>query len=78
MQQRSKEQEEALTKETLVILSEMRIRFPGKTNEEAEIILDDVSIGEGRPFIWNVWLQGIQVRGLWTIGKYQKTTTHNL
>lgn len=48
MHQRTKEQEAALTKETLVIFNEMRIRFPGKTNEEAELILEDVSIGEGR------------------------------
>ncbi|XP_066479776.1 tubulin polyglutamylase TTLL7 isoform X2 [Tiliqua scincoides] len=42
MHQRTKEQEESLTKETLVVFNEMRIRFPGKTNEEAELILEDI------------------------------------
>ncbi|XP_053099181.1 tubulin polyglutamylase TTLL7 isoform X3 [Hemicordylus capensis] len=42
MQQRTKEQEEALTRETLVIINDMKIRFPGKTNEEAELILEDI------------------------------------
>ncbi|XP_061486507.1 tubulin polyglutamylase TTLL7 isoform X4 [Rhineura floridana] len=42
MQQRTKEQEESLTKETLVIFTDMKIRFPGKTNEEAELIIEDI------------------------------------
>uniref|UniRef100_A0A8D2J7N3 Tubulin tyrosine ligase like 7 n=1 Tax=Varanus komodoensis TaxID=61221 RepID=A0A8D2J7N3_VARKO len=42
LQQRTKEQEESLTKETLVIFSDMKIRFPGKTNEEAELIIEDI------------------------------------
>ncbi|XP_069795454.1 tubulin polyglutamylase TTLL7 isoform X2 [Narcine bancroftii] len=39
---RTKEQEEELTKETLVALNEMRIKFPGKSNEEAEVLLDEI------------------------------------
>ncbi|XP_072853979.2 tubulin polyglutamylase TTLL7 isoform X2 [Pogona vitticeps] len=42
MQQRTKEQEELLTRETLVIFNDMKIRFPGKTNEEAELIIEDI------------------------------------
>ncbi|XP_016850376.1 tubulin polyglutamylase TTLL7 isoform X4 [Anolis carolinensis] len=42
MHQRTKEQEESLTKETLVIFNDMKIRFPGKTNEEAELIIEDI------------------------------------
>ncbi|XP_034978532.1 tubulin polyglutamylase TTLL7 isoform X1 [Zootoca vivipara] len=41
-QQRAKEQEEALTKETLVIFTSMKIRFPGKINEDSDLILDDI------------------------------------
>ena len=37
-----KEREEELTKRTLAALTEMRIKFPGKTDEEAEWILDKV------------------------------------
>ncbi|XP_066548278.1 tubulin polyglutamylase TTLL7 isoform X2 [Amia ocellicauda] len=39
---RTKEQEAELTRQTLAALNEMRIRFPGKTEEEAEMVLDDV------------------------------------
>ncbi|XP_051866628.1 tubulin polyglutamylase TTLL7 isoform X2 [Pristis pectinata] len=39
---RTKEQEEELTKETQVALNEMRIKFPGKSNEEAEVLLDEI------------------------------------
>uniref|UniRef100_W5MPA7 Tubulin tyrosine ligase-like family, member 7 n=1 Tax=Lepisosteus oculatus TaxID=7918 RepID=W5MPA7_LEPOC len=39
---RTKEQEAELTRQTLTALNEMRIRFPGKTEEEAEMILDDI------------------------------------
>ncbi|XP_067845745.1 tubulin polyglutamylase TTLL7 [Heptranchias perlo] len=39
---RTKQQEGELTKETLVALNEMRIKFPGKSNEEAEVLLDDI------------------------------------
>uniref|UniRef100_A0A8D0E3L1 Tubulin tyrosine ligase like 7 n=1 Tax=Salvator merianae TaxID=96440 RepID=A0A8D0E3L1_SALMN len=40
--QRTKEQEETLTRETLVVFNDMKIRFPGKTNEEAELIIEDI------------------------------------
>ena len=39
---REREQEEELTQRTLVALNDMRIKFPGKTDEEAEFILDKV------------------------------------
>ncbi|KAL8178395.1 UNVERIFIED_CONTAM: Tubulin polyglutamylase ttll7 [Gekko kuhli] len=41
LHQKTKEQEETLTRETLLIFNDMKIRFPGKTNEEAELILED-------------------------------------
>ena len=37
-----KEREEELTKKTLESLNEMRIKFPGKTDTEAELLLDKV------------------------------------
>lgn len=40
---RSKEQEAELTRQTLAALGELRIRFPGKSEEEAEAVLDEVS-----------------------------------
>uniref|UniRef100_A0A4W4HEZ8 Tubulin tyrosine ligase-like family, member 7 n=1 Tax=Electrophorus electricus TaxID=8005 RepID=A0A4W4HEZ8_ELEEL len=39
---RTKEQEEELMRQTLVALGEMRIRFPGKSDEEAEAVLDEI------------------------------------
>ncbi|XP_039176949.1 tubulin polyglutamylase TTLL7 [Crotalus tigris] len=42
MQQGTREQEEFLTKETLTIFSDMKIRYPGKTNEEADLIIEDI------------------------------------
>ncbi|XP_033821695.1 tubulin polyglutamylase TTLL7 [Periophthalmus magnuspinnatus] len=39
---RSKEQELELVRQTLAALTAMRIRFPGKTEEEAEAVLDDI------------------------------------
>ncbi|KAJ0065016.1 hypothetical protein NL108_001002, partial [Boleophthalmus pectinirostris] len=39
---RSKEQELELLRQTLAALTAMRIRFPGKTEEEAEAVLDDI------------------------------------
>uniref|UniRef100_A0A6I8P394 Tubulin tyrosine ligase like 7 n=1 Tax=Ornithorhynchus anatinus TaxID=9258 RepID=A0A6I8P394_ORNAN len=42
LHQRTKEEEEALTKQTLFVLKEMRIRFPGKADEEGELIIDDI------------------------------------
>lgn len=46
LQQKAKEQEVALTKETLLIINDMRMKFPGKTDEESELIIEDVSIYE--------------------------------
>ncbi|NWV08015.1 TTLL7 polyglutamylase, partial [Ptilonorhynchus violaceus] len=42
LQQKTKEQEAALTKETLLLINDMRIKFPGKTNEESELIIEDI------------------------------------
>ncbi|XP_038649599.1 tubulin polyglutamylase TTLL7 [Scyliorhinus canicula] len=39
---RTKEQGEEMTKEMLVALNAMRIKFPGKSNEEAEVLLDEI------------------------------------
>ncbi|XP_072294552.1 tubulin polyglutamylase TTLL7 isoform X3 [Eucyclogobius newberryi] len=39
---RSKEQEMELVRQTLAALTAMRIRFPGKTEEDAEAVLDDI------------------------------------
>ncbi|XP_053716271.1 tubulin polyglutamylase TTLL7 isoform X3 [Synchiropus splendidus] len=39
---RSKEQEAELVRQTLSALTAMRIRFPGKTEEEAEAMLDEI------------------------------------
>ncbi|KAM8873667.1 tubulin polyglutamylase TTLL7 isoform 1-T1 [Spinachia spinachia] len=39
---RSKEQETKLVRQTLAALTAMRIRFPGKTEEEAEAVLDEI------------------------------------
>ena len=38
-----REREEELSRRTLQALLDMRIKFPGKTDEEAEIILESVS-----------------------------------
>lgn len=35
-----KEREDELTRKTLSSLNEMRIKFPGKTDQEAELLLD--------------------------------------
>ncbi|NXC06326.1 TTLL7 polyglutamylase, partial [Orthonyx spaldingii] len=42
LQQKTKEQEIALTKETLLLINDLRIKFPGKTNEESELIIEDI------------------------------------
>ncbi|XP_003767399.1 tubulin polyglutamylase TTLL7 isoform X1 [Sarcophilus harrisii] len=39
---RTKEQEEEFTRQTLFILRDMKIRFPGKTDEESERIIEDI------------------------------------
>ena len=38
-----REREEELSRRTLQALLDMRIKFPGKTDEEAEMILESVS-----------------------------------
>lgn len=38
-----REREEELSRRTLAALLDMRIKFPGKTDEEAEMILESVS-----------------------------------
>ncbi|KAM9621321.1 tubulin polyglutamylase TTLL7 isoform 3-T9 [Morphnus guianensis] len=42
MQHKTKEQEVALTKETLLMINDMRMKFPGKTDEESELIIEDI------------------------------------
>ncbi|KAM6264969.1 tubulin polyglutamylase TTLL7 isoform 3-T3 [Spheniscus humboldti] len=42
LQQKTKEQEVALMKETLLIINDMRMKFPGKTDEESELIIEDI------------------------------------
>ena len=37
-----KEREDELTRRTLQSLNDMRIKFPGKSDEEADLILDKV------------------------------------
>ena len=37
-----KEREDELTHKTLMALNDMRIKFPGKSDQEAELILDTV------------------------------------
>lgn len=39
---RSKEQEAELVRQSLAAFTAMRIRFPGKTEEEAEAVLEEV------------------------------------
>ncbi|XP_076880244.1 tubulin polyglutamylase TTLL7 [Brachyhypopomus gauderio] len=39
---RSEEQEAELTRQTLVALGEMRVRFPGKSDEEGEAVLEQI------------------------------------
>ncbi|XP_048108998.1 tubulin polyglutamylase TTLL7 isoform X2 [Alosa alosa] len=39
---KTKEQEAELTRHTLAALNEMRIRFPGKNEEDAELLLDEI------------------------------------
>lgn len=39
-----REREEELNRRTLEALLDMRIKFPGKTDEEAETILESVSV----------------------------------
>lgn len=39
---RSKEQEAELVRQTLSALTAMHIRFPGKTEDEAEAVMDEV------------------------------------
>lgn len=46
-----------LVRQTLAALTAMRIRFPGKTEEEAESVLDDVSA-----LILYIFIANIQVR----------------
>ncbi|KAL8590371.1 hypothetical protein ACOMHN_011585 [Nucella lapillus] len=53
-----KEREEELTKKTLSALNEMRIKFPGKTDTEAELLLDNLNENWKfhKPRIASYWL----------------------
>ena len=48
MLQSQKEREDDLTRRTLIALNDMRIKFPGKSDEEAEYILDKVCVASYR------------------------------
>ena len=56
-----REREEELSRRTLQALLDMRIKFPGKTDEEAEVILDNVSV-ERHTGCFSVELQKIAVK----------------
>lgn len=43
-QPKTKEQEEDLTSQTLFVLKDMKIRFPGKSDAESLLLVEDVSI----------------------------------
>lgn len=63
---RSKEQEAELVTQTLAALTAMRIRFPGKSEEEAESVLDEVSLIVALKLlpwatIFQVWKQNINM-----------------
>ncbi|XP_071149082.1 tubulin polyglutamylase TTLL7-like isoform X4 [Mytilus edulis] len=53
-----KEREDELSKKTLIALNDMRIKFPGKSDEEAEMILDKLheSWKFHKPRIASYWL----------------------
>ena len=48
-----REREEELSRRTLQALLDMRIKFPGKSDEEAEVILDSVSVGHYAGYFWS-------------------------
>lgn len=52
-----REREEELSRRTLQALLDMRIKFPGKTDEEAEVILEGVSVGHFAGYFSNVFLE---------------------
>uniref|UniRef100_H0VF21 Tubulin tyrosine ligase like 7 n=1 Tax=Cavia porcellus TaxID=10141 RepID=H0VF21_CAVPO len=39
---KTKEQEDALTSQTLFVLKDMKIRFPGKSDAESELLIEDI------------------------------------
>ncbi|XP_014394734.1 PREDICTED: tubulin polyglutamylase TTLL7 isoform X2 [Myotis brandtii] len=41
-QPRTKEQEEDLTSQTLLVLNDMKIRFPGKSDAETQLLVEDI------------------------------------
>lgn len=45
-----REREEELIRRTLEALLDMRIKFPGKTDEEAEMILESVSVSDSESY----------------------------
>ena len=52
-----REREEELSRRTLQALLDMRIKFPGKTDEEAELILESVSVRHFAGYFSNVFLE---------------------
>lgn len=55
-----REREEELSRRTLQALLDMRIKFPGKTDEEAEIILESVSVGYFAVFFFEKYMRGFE------------------
>ncbi|EHB18044.1 Tubulin polyglutamylase TTLL7 [Heterocephalus glaber] len=41
-QLKTKEQEDALTSQTLFVLKDMKVRFPGKSDAESELLIEDI------------------------------------
>ena len=58
-----REREEELSRRTLQALLDMRIKFPGKTDEEAEVILESVSVGHFAGYFSNVFLKFRKIAG---------------
>lgn len=69
-----REREEELSRRTLQALLDMRIKFPGKTDEEAEIILESVSVGYFAVFFLRSICAGLKITGaVYLEGDFQLT-----
>lgn len=68
-----REREEELSRRTLQALLDMRIKFPGKTDEEAEVILDSVSVGHFAGYFSNVFLEFRKIAGEVYFGRGRKS-----
>ena len=64
--EKTKEQEDDLTSQTLFVLKDMRIRFPGKSDAESELMVEDVSIQQAWacvPWDWETASAGKMLAG---------------